>query len=264
MPKHGFQLAEDYDKKKHPLNAIAEIKYDGMMVLVENARLYNRRGRDVTFQFPEIHVDPKVTLVGELVILKQGISQFHWLQKRNVDNPKEIRLRSMVYPATLAAFDVLEVDGHDLTKEPLSKRREVLNNLEASGLLNGSCHVAEYMACPPEKVSELLDLMRAQNAEGIVVKDLDAQYEPRRSRNWQKVKAWKDGDYDVQSFELTPKGGFVVWIENKGYKQKVVVNDMKLAGQIQRSEVKRLKIRYLDEETSGALRQPHVHGVPWD
>ncbi len=235
-----------------------------MMVLAETSRLYNRKLRDVTFQFPEVRVDPNLTLVGELVILRQGISQFHWLQKRNVDNPKEIRLRSIVYPATFVIFDVLEVSGQDFAKASLSERRRVMENLESTGMLNASCHVAGYWGCPPEKVQDYLNLMRDQSAEGIVVKDLDALYEPRRSRNWQKLKAWKDNDYDVQSFEVTDKGGFVVWIENKGYRQKVVVNDTNLSGQIQRGEVKRLKIRYLDEETSGALRQPHVHGVPWD
>lgn len=264
MPKYGFQLAEDYKPNCHPAHAIAEVKFDGMMVMVEQGRMYNRKGRDVTFQFPEVHVDPSLVLVGELVIMKQGISQFHWMQKRNVDNPKEIRLRSMTYPATLVVFDVLEVSGQDISKEPLSKRRDVLNSLESTGLLNAHGYVAGFWGCPPEKVNDYLELMRAQNAEGIMVKDLDAPYRSGRGRAWQKLKAWKDDDYDVLSFEVTDKGGFVVWVVNKGYKQKVVVNDAKLVGQIQRGEVRRLKIRFLEEEPSGALRQPHVHGVPWD
>ncbi len=262
--KYGFQLANDYDPKKHPTNAIAEVKYDGMMVLIENGRMYNRKGRDVTFQFPEVHVHPTVVIVGEIVILKDGISQFELLLKRRVDNPKEVRLRSMLYPATLVAFDLLELNGQNLTGEPLSKRRSALEALEHTGALNGHVFVAGYWGCPPEKVEEYLELMRQQNAEGIMVKDLNAPYAAARGDAWLKLKAWKERDYQVLSHEITENGGFVIWIENKGYRQKVVVNKVSLADDIAKGKVQQLTIRYLDEEPSGALRQPHVYRVPWD
>jgi len=263
MPKYGFQLCADYDAKRHPANAIAEVKYDGMMVLVENGRLYNRRLRDVTPQFPEVRVDPSLVLVGEVVILQDGLSQFHMLQKRNVDNPNEVKLRSRLYPATLVAFDVLEVNGQDLTGEPLSQRRTTLEHLEKTIAVNGSVYVAGFWGCPPEKVDDYLNLMRDQNAEGVIVKDLDSKYEPKRGHAWQKVKAWKEADYDVLRWEVTENGATVVWISNKGREQKVVVNHVGLAGDIRAGKVHRLTIRYLDEEESGALRQPHVRGVPW-
>ena len=268
MPKYGFKRCADYDPKRHPAEAIAEVKYDGMMVLVEHGRLWNRpregkASRDVTFQFPEVQVHPSVVLVGEVSILKDGISQFHLLQKRFVDNPKEVRLRSIVYPATLVAFDVLEVNGQDLAGEPLKQRRKTLEHLENTGVLKG-VHVAGYWGCPPDKVEDYLSLVRASKGEGIIVKDLDAPYRPTRNPAWMKLKAWKEGDYDIEGCEVTENGGFVVYITNAGYRQKVVVNNAKLAGEIQRGEVRRLTIRYLDEEVSGALRQPHVHGVPWD
>lgn len=53
--KHGFQLAHEYDPALVPrTDAVVEIKYDGMMALSENGRLYNRRGADVTDRFPSI------------------------------------------------------------------------------------------------------------------------------------------------------------------------------------------------------------------
>ena len=264
MPKHGFQLCNEWGEKKHPANAIAEIKCDGMMVLVENGRMYNRRNWDATFQFPEVKVHSNLVLVGEIVILKEGISQFHFLQKRNVDSPKDIRLRSMLYPATLVAFDLLELNGQDLVDEPLSVRRKALENLEHTKALNGSVHVADFWGCPKEKVPEYLDLVRSMNGEGIIVKDLDAPYKASRNDAWLKLKAWKEDDYDVLRHEITENGGFVVYIVNRGYEQKVVVNDRSLADEIAKGNVKRLRIRYLDVEASGALRQPHVRGVPRD
>jgi len=115
-------------------------------------------------------------LVGEIVVLLEGVSQFHMMQKRNVDNPKEVLLRSRLYPATLVAFDVLEVNGTSYVDKPLSERRKVLEDLNGSGLLNDHVYVAPYWGCPPEKVEEYLQMMRDQNAEGIIVKDLDKPY----------------------------------------------------------------------------------------
>lgn len=263
MPKHGFMLCADYDERKHPSQAIAEIKYDGMMALYENGRFYNRHGRDVTFQFPELRVDPTLVIVGEIVILKDGISKFHLMHKRNIDNPKDIRLKSMLYPATFAVFDVLEIQGQDIQDQTLERRRIVLNQLEKSGLVNDHVMVGGYWGCPKEKVQDLLSLMRDQHAEGIVVKDLNSRYTANRSDGWMKLKAWRTEDYDILRPEVTENGATVIWIVNKGYEQKVVVNDEDLAARIRNGQVKRVTIRFLDEEPSGALRQPHVHGVPW-
>ncbi len=73
-------------------------------------------------------MDPSVAIVGEIVILVNGLSQFHMLQKRNVDNPREVALRQTIFPATLVAFDVLEVGGHDCVQDP--KR---IKSIEYSG-----------------------------------------------------------------------------------------------------------------------------------
>lgn len=263
MPKHGIQLCNDYEPRKHPKNAIAEVKFDGLMALVENGKVYGRRHKyDITYQFPEIRVDPALVVLGEIVIEGGGLDQFHLVQMRNVENPTEIRLRSQANPATLMVFDILEADGRNLEKEPLSKRRENLESLKLR-LENDHVQVAGFWGCPPEKVPEYLDMMRGQNAEGIIVKNLDAGYWPTRNDGWLKLKAWKEGTYEILGFDVTENLGFVVYIENKGYKQKVVVNNVALAERIRQGKVQQLLIRYLDEELSHALRQPHVVGVPW-
>jgi ATP-dependent DNA ligase len=260
--KFDFQLCNEWEKSKHPRDAIAEPKFDGMMCLVEDGTLFNRRKR-ATFQFPEVYAAERMVLVGEVVVLKDGLSQFHLLQRRNVDNPKEIRLRSIMYPATLMVFDLLELDGQDLTGQPLSTRRGMLEELDRRKALGENVQTAGYWGCPLDKVEGYLDMMRHHEAEGIIVKDLRATYKPTRNDGWLKLKAWEQADYDILSHEFTEAGGFVVWIANKGYKQKVAVNRTDLQDSIAKGRTKRLTIRYLDEEESGALRQPHVRGVPW-
>ena len=75
-----------------------------------------------------------------------------------------------------------------------------------------------------------------------------------------KVKAWSEGEYDVLEHEITEKGALVVFIVNSGYRQKVVCNSPGMAERIRAGEITRLKVRYLDVEESGALRQPHIVG----
>ncbi len=263
MPKHGIQLCNEYEARKHPKSAIAEVKFDGLMALVENGKIYGRRHKyDITYQFPEIHVDRGLVVLGEIIVQGGDLSQFHLIQMRNVENLVEIRLRSQSNPASLVVFDVLEVDGKNLEREPLSKRREILEGLKPR-LENEHVQVAGFWGCPPEKVPEYLDMIRAQNGEGIIVKNLDAGYWPTRNDGWLKLKAWKERTYEVLGFDVTENLGFVVCIENKGYQQKVVVNAIDLQNRIRTGGVRQLLIRYLDEEPSHALRQPHVVGVPW-
>ncbi len=264
MPKHGFQLCDEYDLKRHPKDAIAEVKYDGTMVVVEDGRLYNRHNRDITEQFPEVQVPPWATLVGEMVVLDHGVSDFNKLLMRKTENRKQIQLRSIAWPATLIAFDLLELRGNDLQGLPLRERRKRLEDLEAAGLMSKSVHVPGYWVCPPEKVPYYLQLMREQLGEGIIVKDLDARYEPKRGHNWMKVKGWEQTEKEILRHEITPNGGFVVYIPTKGGEQRVVVNDRQLAGRIAEGKVQKLWIRFLEVEPSGLLRQPHVHRVAYD
>ena len=81
---------------------------------------------------------------------------------------------------TYLVFDVLRLDGRDLTREPLSTRREVLAGL---GLDDAWWQVpATY-----DDGAALLDATAQQGLEGVVSKRLASRYEPGlRSRAWLK------------------------------------------------------------------------------
>src|SRR5258705_6004920 len=76
-------------------------------------------------------------------------------------------------------FDVMWLDGRDLTSLPLDARRELLSELPLTE--------------PLERVERLDDLLpweRAQKEgwEGVIAKRLDSLYEHRRSPHWLKMK----------------------------------------------------------------------------
>jgi ATP-dependent DNA ligase len=88
-------------------------------------------------------------------------------------------------------FDVMWLDGRDLTSLPLDQRREVLRRLEFSP--------------PLHRVGELRDERPWERAcaegwEGVVAKRRDSLYEQRRSRNWLKMKCELTRDFIVGGF----------------------------------------------------------------
>jgi bifunctional non-homologous end joining protein LigD len=177
-----------------------EVKWDGMRVLVDvrdgRARLWSRRENEVTVAFPELHalagVLDDALLDGEVVALGTGIPTFGALQDRiHVSDPVRAQRLAQRNPVTLIVFDVLRLDGEDLTSRPLSERRVVLEGL-------GLDDVAWQVPPTYADGQVLLEAAEAQGLEGVVSKKLSSSYRPgQRSRDWLK-------------FPIRPTGSFVV------------------------------------------------------
>ena len=92
-----------------------------------------------------------------------------------------------------AAFDILYLNGQDLTPMPLSQRRQHLEMVVAP-LANFQLPIpiklAEgQLAAGPEDINRLYHHFRAQGYEGIITKDLNGQYLlARRDPAWMKRK----------------------------------------------------------------------------
>ncbi len=122
-------------------NWIFEPKYDGLRVLAyfdgRDVTLMSRNQASQNFQFPEIVEALRTSLKrsaiidGEIVCFdEQGRSSFRKLQQRfHLENAAEVRERMKRYPASIFLFDVLSINGRDLTQTPLSERKEKLRSL---------------------------------------------------------------------------------------------------------------------------------------
>jgi bifunctional non-homologous end joining protein LigD len=92
-------------------------------------------------------------------------------------------VRTEAKPTTYAIFDLLYLDGHDLTAEPYARRRELLAELELDG---------DDWQTPGHSVGHLKELLvasRERGLAGLVFKRLDSRYEPgRRSDAWRSVE----------------------------------------------------------------------------
>jgi bifunctional non-homologous end joining protein LigD len=181
-----------------------EIKWDGMRAVGfvgDGAlRLQTVNGLDATERFPELAAlapalrPHDAVLDGEIVTFdEQGRPNFGMLQPRmQARNPTAARERAAGQPVFYVLFDLLQLDGIDITDQPYEDRRALLLELVEPG--------------PHWKVSEgwigggteLLEIMRAQGMEGLIAKRLDSRYEVgRRSRSWLKLKVRRRQEFVV-------------------------------------------------------------------
>jgi bifunctional non-homologous end joining protein LigD len=182
-----------------------EVKWDGMRVLVEvrdgRLRLWSRNEKDVTVTFPELHglahLGRDVLLDGEVVAFLDGLPTFGALADRmHVGNPRRAAALAEVNPVTLLLFDLLRLDGTDVTGRPLQERRVMLEEL---GLVDVHWQVpATY-----DDGLMLQDATKEQGLEGIVSKKRDSLYFPgRRSADWRKLPHRDVGSYVVGGWRL--------------------------------------------------------------
>jgi len=181
-------LATLADKAPESGNWIHEIKFDGyrLQARLDNGKikLLTRRGLDWTKKFPVIaqagaSLPAKTALIdGELVVEgDDGISSFSLLQQ----DLKTGRHNRMVF----YVFDLLHLDGEDLTPMPLQARKEKLARLLVKAAKRGPIRFSESL---DEAGPVLLKHACKMGLEGIVSKRSDAAYHSGRGHDWIKTK----------------------------------------------------------------------------
>ncbi len=170
-----------------------EMKWDGYRALVyldgDDVQLVSRNGKDLTGTFPELvaplrsAVRPRsAVLDGEIVALdRKGRPNFGFLQSRAGLSEDESAARSATIQ--LMIFDVLEIDGHDITADEYDVRRAALTT---------SVTPREPIQVPEEFDGDIEAALASStdlNLEGVIAKVRDSTYaEGRRSKAWIKLK----------------------------------------------------------------------------
>jgi len=172
-----------------------EVKWDGVRALAYcqpgRVELQTRNLNTVTAQYPEVRRLSRAlgshdaVLDGELVAFDEnGRPSFERLQQR-IHNTDEnvVRRRMKSHPVVYVVFDLLYLDGRDLTCEPYGRRRELLEGL---GLAGESWQTPGYAV---GHAKELLAASKEQGLEGVMLKRVDSVYSPgKRTGAWLKVK----------------------------------------------------------------------------
>jgi bifunctional non-homologous end joining protein LigD len=183
-----------------------EIKWDGVrgICFVEDGqlRIYSRNQKRCDQQYPELTVLPRflkatsAILDGEMAVLDaDGRARFNLIQPRiGVGDPNSVAHLARSTPVTLFLFDLLYLDGYDLRGVPLEERKRLLAEIVTP---TDRIRISDYFAA---KGAEMLESARALGIEGILAKRRDSKYEPRRSRDWVKIKIVTSGDFVIGGF----------------------------------------------------------------
>ncbi|WP_184656116.1 non-homologous end-joining DNA ligase [Rhizobium soli] len=181
-----------------------EVKWDGYRVAVHvelggKVRILTRGGHDWTARFPTIakavrELGPGMMILdGEAVILdEQGRSDFNLLVA-SLGGRGGTKVSS---DTVLYAFDLLYLDGHDISMLSLEERRVLLDPLLSNA--SGAIRLSEMF----ETDGASLFLSAAElGLEGIVAKRLDAPYRPGRGGDWRKIKCVQADTFVVIGYE---------------------------------------------------------------
>ena len=181
-----------------------EPKLDGVRALafVNNGKveLRSRRGIEMSKQYPSLCIllgslpFESVVLDGEICALDDGgVPRFHLLQPRiNLSRPDDVARMEREQPVVYFAFDILYLDGYDLTAVPLRERKQLLQSRLVS---RDSIRVVSHVEGEGTVVEEGAV---ALGFEGVVGKRADSRYEMgARGRSWVKVKAVCEQEFVV-------------------------------------------------------------------
>ena len=177
-----------------------EIKFDGYRAMIAakggEVRVYTRSGKDWTDKFAPLvgvlaELDlPPCLIDGEIVATDaKGNPDFSTLQQvlkrghgaQGADDALQFH-----------AFDLLELQGEDLTALTNIERKERLEALLADA--QPPIHVADHVIGAGEK---LYDAMCRAGQEGIISKKIDASYRHARSKGWLKVKCTRRQEFVI-------------------------------------------------------------------
>jgi DNA ligase-1 len=178
-----------------------EPKLDGFRCQVHlkngKVQMFSRNLEPMTDMFPDIagavrdQIDAKSAIIdGEALALNEETGEFYPFQV-TVQRKRKHKIAEMAeeFPLVLVAFDLLYVNGKDLTQATYEQRRAALQRITRPGR-PGRVRISEAILTESgEELQSFFDEEVSQGHEGVVAKRLSAGYEPgARNYNWIKLK----------------------------------------------------------------------------
>lgn len=178
---------------------INEIKLDGIRCIAYmdkgSTDMRNKRDKRMIPHYPELdgistHAKNRCILDGEIVVLKNGITDFYEVQKRALmTDPFKIKLAAGKYPASFVAFDIICFGDKLVIDRPLEERKALLSSSITEDSRIGISRYVEGNGI------SLFNMAKAHGLEGIVAKRKGSRYYfGKRTRDWIKCKVMETDD----------------------------------------------------------------------
>jgi bifunctional non-homologous end joining protein LigD len=184
---------------------IYEIKFDGVRAIAvkrgAEIQLVSRSAKPLTSKYSTVAAALKnvrarqAVLDGEVVALdSSGKPSFQLLQACNMPGEKKP-------PLFYYVFDLLNLDGKDLTGLPLVKRKAM-----AEALVAGVSPMVRFSAAIDGNSEKITKEMQARGLEGLLAKKSDSKYASgRRNGSWVKFKWTNEQEFVIGGF-TEPQG----------------------------------------------------------
>jgi bifunctional non-homologous end joining protein LigD len=182
---------------------VHELKYDGYRLLIaasgDEVRCYTRSGQDWTPKFSAIaNAFRAMHLAGALIdgeavaYNENGRSDFSSLQHALSEGG----------PIDFYAFDLLEEAGENLSRLPLTERKQRLEALMAGAPKKGPLHFSTHIEGRGEDVFARIC---EAGEEGIISKKASSRYVGDRTNTWLKVKCTKRQEFVIGGWTPSDK-----------------------------------------------------------
>ncbi|MDO8554613.1 MAG: ATP-dependent DNA ligase [Candidatus Micrarchaeota archaeon] len=174
-----------------------EFKFDGFRLQCHKkgneVELYSRKLEKMTHMFPDVVDAIKKLKVKEIIFEGEALA-FNEPQKRYFSFQQTMHRRrkhgidaaSKELPLNIFVFDILYLNGKDLTAQPYSSRRKTLESIFPEEILK----LSEKIDVKNEKeIEKLFKQSISEGLEGIMAKDLASPYTAgKRKFAWIKLK----------------------------------------------------------------------------
>jgi len=197
--------AEEAIKRLGPEFA-AEPKFDGFRVAVhkngEKVELFSRNLENTTHAFPDIvsgaqkEIKAKSAILeGEAIAYNPQTEEFLPFQETTKRRRKyKIEEMAAKLPLVLFAFDLLYLNGKDVTGKPYRERRKLLQSIVAKD--GATVRLAEERVLhSAEDITKFFNEAVSEGLEGLMLKKLDSPYVAGgRGFHWIKFKRSQSGE----------------------------------------------------------------------
>ena len=191
-PMLAKEVKQPFDSKEW----MFEIKWDGYRAIAEieksEIKLYSRNGNSFIEKYSSIvnglkKINIKAVLDGEIVVLdKNGVSNFQLLQ--HYEENKDA-------PIFYYVFDLLYLNGEDLSNIPLFERKILMKKLI------GKNPVVKYSSEITKNGIDFFNASTEKNLEGIMAKRIDSLYiQGKRTSDWLKIKNHNTADVFIAGY----------------------------------------------------------------
>ncbi|WP_426571290.1 non-homologous end-joining DNA ligase [Aquihabitans sp. McL0605] len=200
--RRQFDEAWAFERKLDGFRVLAWADGEGVRLRSRNGQVYDETFAEVTAAL-ETRAKGSLLVDGEVVVFEDGQTSFSQLQQRlGTTTSYRTGKREPARPdiaVQYVVFDLLWFDGHDIRTLPLEARQEALRDVIDWG---GPLIRSEAL---PGDAEELLAQACKLGWEGLIAKRLASTYQPRRSKDWLKLKCTAAQEFVVGGF-TEPKG----------------------------------------------------------